>query len=47
LIDAAIYLGIVLLPFVIPVLAVIAVVVYFNRRKKKPAKLVSPPSDQP
>jgi predicted lipid-binding transport protein (Tim44 family) len=37
LIDAVIWLGIVLLPFAIPVLVLIAIVVYFNRRRKKPA----------
>jgi hypothetical protein len=35
LVDAALWLGIVLLPFMIPVLAIIAVVVYFRRRNKK------------
>ena len=48
LVDAAIWLGIVLLPFAIPVLALIAVVVYFRRRRKKPAaKPVSTPSETP
>jgi hypothetical protein len=42
LIDAVIYLGIVLLPFMIPVLAIIAIVVYFNRRRKKPAAKAAP-----
>jgi hypothetical protein len=37
LIDTVLYLGIVLLPFAIPVLALIAIVVYFRRRRKKPA----------
>jgi predicted lipid-binding transport protein (Tim44 family) len=37
LIDAVIWLGIVLLPFMLPVLALIAIVMYFNRRRKKPA----------
>jgi len=35
LIDAVLYFGIVLLPFILPVLAIIAMVVYFNRRRKK------------
>ncbi len=42
LIDAVIYFGIVLLPFVIPVLAIIAIVVYFRRRGKKPAAKPAP-----
>lgn len=41
LVDAVLYLGIVLLPFLIPVLALVAVVVYFRRRRKKPVKPVS------
>jgi Na+-transporting methylmalonyl-CoA/oxaloacetate decarboxylase gamma subunit len=53
LIDTVIYFGIVLLPFVIPVLAIIAIVMYFNRRRgKKPAansaqppSSVTPPAD--
>ena len=43
LIDFAIYFGIVLLPFAIPVLALIALVVYFRRRNKK-AKKTAPAS---
>lgn len=42
LIDAVIWLGIVVLPFVVPVLALIAIVVYFNRRKKKPMGKFAP-----
>jgi heme/copper-type cytochrome/quinol oxidase subunit 2 len=42
LIDAVIWLGIVVLPFVVPVLALIAIVVYFNRRKKKPMEKFAP-----
>ncbi|HTP07625.1 MAG TPA: DUF4349 domain-containing protein [Anaerolineae bacterium] len=42
LIDAVLYFGIVLLPFVIPVLAIIAIVVYFKRRGKKPAAKFAP-----
>ena len=34
LVDAAIWLGIVLLPLVIPVAAIVAIVVYFRRRRK-------------
>ena len=34
LVDAVLYFGIVLLPLAIPVLAVVAIVVYFNRRRK-------------
>ncbi|NTU63094.1 MAG: DUF4349 domain-containing protein, partial [Chloroflexi bacterium] len=41
LVDAVLYLGIVLVPFVIPVLALVAVVVYFRRRRKKPVKPIS------
>lgn len=48
LIDAAIYFGIVLLPFVIPVLALIAMVMYFKRRGKKPvAKTAPAPVSEP
>ena len=43
LIDFAIYFGIVLLPFAIPVVAIIAVVVYFRRRNKKTGKAAPPP----
>jgi hypothetical protein len=35
LVDAALWLGIVLLPFAIPVVALLAIVVYFRRRGKK------------
>ncbi len=42
LIDALIWLGIVVLPFVIPVLALIAIVMYFNRRRKKPIAKAAP-----
>ena len=42
LIDTVLYLGIVLLPFAIPVLALIAIVVYFRRRRKKPATKPAP-----
>ena len=42
LIDAVIYFGIVLLPFAIPVLAIVAIVVYFRRRGKKPAAKPAP-----
>jgi hypothetical protein len=42
LVDAAIWLSIVVLPFVIPVLALIAIVMYFNRRRRKPAAKVAP-----
>jgi len=34
LVDAAIWLGIVLLPLAIPAVAIVAIVVYFNRRRK-------------
>ncbi len=45
LVDATIWLGIVLLPFIIPVLAIIAVVVYFRRRRgKKAGKAKAAPS---
>ncbi len=37
LVDAVLWLGIVLLPFAIPVLAIAAAVVYFKRRARKPA----------
>jgi hypothetical protein len=47
LIDATIYLGIVLLPFVIPVAAIIAIVVYLRRRGKKSAKPTNPPGANP
>ncbi len=47
LIDGALYLGIVLLPFAIPVLAIVAVVVYFRRRRNKKAKPSAPPSAPP
>jgi hypothetical protein len=48
LVDAVIWFGIVLLPFALPVLALIAVVVYFRRRgKKSAAKPASTPSDKP
>jgi len=48
LIDAVIWLGIVVLPFVIPVVALIAIVMYFNRRKKKPvAKFAPAPEPAP
>jgi hypothetical protein len=47
LIDALIWFGIVLLPFAIPVLAIIALVVYFNRRKKKTAKSGEKPGAKP
>jgi hypothetical protein len=40
--DALIWLGIVVLPFVIPVLALIAIVVYFKRRRKKPVEKTAP-----
>jgi Domain of unknown function (DUF4349) len=42
LVDAVLWLGIVLLPLMIPVLAIIAIVVYFNRRRKKPAVKPAP-----
>jgi hypothetical protein len=42
LVDAAIWLSLVVLPFVIPVLALIAIVMYFNRRRRKPAAKVAP-----
>lgn len=38
LVDAALWFGIVLLPFVIPVAALIAIVVYFRRRRGKGKK---------
>jgi hypothetical protein len=44
LVDTAIWLGIVVLPFMIPVLALIAIVMYFNRRKKKTASKMPPVS---
>jgi hypothetical protein len=47
LIDATIYLGIVLLPFVIPVAAIIALVVYLRRRGKKSANPTNPPGANP
>jgi hypothetical protein len=48
LIDAVIWFGIVLLPFVIPVLALIAIVVYFRRRRKKAATKPNPaPTPKP
>jgi hypothetical protein len=34
LVDAVLWFGIVLLPLLIPVLAIVAIVVYFNRRRK-------------
>jgi hypothetical protein len=34
LVDAVLWLGIVLLPLAIPVVAIVAIVVYFNRRRK-------------
>jgi hypothetical protein len=37
LVDAVLYLGIVLVPIAIPVVAVIALAVYFRRRSKKAA----------
>ena len=40
--DALIWLGIVVLPVMIPVLALIAIVMYFNRRRKKPAVKYAP-----
>jgi hypothetical protein len=43
LIDTVIYFGIVLLPFVLPMLAIIALVVYFRRRGKKAAASKAPP----
>jgi hypothetical protein len=47
LIDAVIWFGIVLLPFVIPVLALIAIVVYFRRRRgKKPAPAPAPAPEE-
>ena len=42
LVDGVLYFGIVLLPFVLPVLALIAIVVYFRRRRKKPAVKSAP-----
>lgn len=48
LVDAALWLGIVLLPFVIPVLALAAIAVYFRRRRgKKAVKPTSTPSANP
>jgi hypothetical protein len=50
LVDAVLWFGIVLLPFAIPILAIIAVVVYFRRRGKKSAvvsKAQSPSSSAP
>jgi hypothetical protein len=44
LIDAVLYFGIVLLPFAIPILAIVAIVVYFRRRGKKSSKPTSPPN---
>ena len=44
LVDAVIWFGIVLLPFAIPVLALIAIVMYFRRRGKKAASKAQPPS---
>ncbi len=43
LVDAVIWFGIVLLPLVIPVLALVALVVYFRRRSKKAVKAPQPP----
>ena len=45
LIDAVIWFGIVLLPFAIPVLAIVAIVVYFKRRKKPAAKPAPMPGE--
>lgn len=43
LVDAVLWFGIVLLPFAIPVLALVAIVVYFRRRRgKKPAAKPAP-----
>jgi hypothetical protein len=42
LIDAVLYFGIVLLPFILPVLAIIAIVVYYKRRGKKAAARPTP-----
>ncbi len=46
LVDAVLYFGIVLLPFAIPVVAIVAVVVYFRQRGKKSAAAgkAQPPS---
>ena len=46
LIDAVIWFGIVLLPFAIPVLAIIAIVVYFRRRRGKKAAKPAPAPDE-
>jgi hypothetical protein len=46
--DVLIWLGIVVLPIMIPVLALIAIVMYFNRRRKKPvARPISGGESQP
>lgn len=45
LVDAVLWFGIVLLPFAIPVLAIIALVVYFRRRGKKAAASKVQPAD--
>lgn len=42
--DTLIWLGIVVLPFVIPVLALIAIVVYFRRRNKSATKAAAAPA---
>jgi hypothetical protein len=47
LIDAVLYFGIVLLPFVLPVLALIAIVVYFRRRRGKKAATQPTPAPKP
>lgn len=46
--DMLIWLGIVVLPFALPLVIIAAVIVYFNRRKKKAAiKPVSTPAENP
>ncbi len=42
--DMLIWLGVVVLPFAIPILAIVAIVVYLNRRRKKPGKTTPPSS---